>query len=33
MVAPPLVTTDEECDELVEGLGAAIDDAAADLLP
>jgi adenosylmethionine-8-amino-7-oxononanoate aminotransferase len=32
MVAPPLVISDAECDELVDGLAAAIDGAAADLL-
>jgi adenosylmethionine-8-amino-7-oxononanoate aminotransferase len=32
LVTPPLVIGDEECDELLDGLAAAIDDAATDLL-
>ncbi len=32
LVTPPLVISDEECDELLNGLEGAIDDAATDLL-
>jgi adenosylmethionine-8-amino-7-oxononanoate aminotransferase len=32
MATPPLVITDAECDELLDGLCRAVDDAAADLL-
>jgi adenosylmethionine-8-amino-7-oxononanoate aminotransferase len=32
LVTPPLVISDEECDELLDGLEAAVDEAATDLL-
>ncbi len=33
LVTPPLVISDAECDELLDRLGRALEDAAADLLP